>query len=414
MRNKAAMISELFPHLFLPQSQERTRVKTITKITRYCIDGDDVASAYAIDASSKRAVVYKNFVHYVNQTDQLDVTDVLKQWLYVSSGITDTCSSYIMQLIAHLDQERHEDIVPSLNVVFTAESAAASHKATLIDSLNYLCRINFSATVYLLLSSDFNIIATKEIDASASIEHAFNIPKPFAPYASLFSNTTSAPILTFHYQSNGDLFLLGHEHYSGRNQCTLLASRRNQKWHCYDMDLLETLFYARFNNNHIGKHLLKIAFELSYEHHGGLIIYDRSNRIDHRHILNPQSSGVKNSSDPFIRNLHAVIRSTPKKALSIAPNMRQILKDIMTLDGCVIFNDEGLMAVGALLSIQTTHPESTIEQALQSAFSSILGGRHAASLYANVLGAMALKISQNGTITFDTRYYNDTVTLEFL
>ncbi len=419
MSQKAKLLATLFPHFFLPtssQEQHRHTESAIKRITRYRVEGEEVASAYYIGGSTSktRKVVYEQLMAYLNTDTPITTNDIITRWLYLSSGITEACSSYILDLITRLDRERHEDIFPNLNLVFTADTAATSHHTTVVDSLNYLCRINFSAEVYVALSRDFKILTTQEIVTQASTEYAFNVPKAFVPYATLFESKTSAPLLTLHYQSNGDLFLLGKEHYSGNGKFTMIASRRNHRWHCYDMDLLEKLFRARFNNNHIGKSLLKIAFELSHEHHGGLIIYDPSQHIYEQQILNPKSSDVQNSPDPFIKNLSNVIRSTPKQALSVAPNMMQILKNLMTLDGCVIFNDEGLQSVGSILSIQTDHCDPTIATALQSTFTSILGGRNAASLYANVLGGIALKISQNGTITLYTRYYRQTITLEFL
>ncbi len=418
MSHKATLLATLFPHFFQPtppQYRHDNVIPNLNNITRYRIDEHEIASAYHIGGTSqKRELLYEQLMDYVTTQKHLTTDDIITQWLYLSSGITKACSSYILALITRLDQERNEDIFPNLNLVFTAESATTAHQTTLLDSLNYLCRINFSAEVYIVLSHDFKILSTQEITQKSAKEHAFNVPQAFAPYAGLFHSREPAPLLTLHYQSNGDLFVLGKEYYSGREKFTMLASRRNQKWHCYDMDLLEKLFRARFNNNNIGKSLLKIAFELSHEHHGGLIIYDQAQRITKQHILNSQSSDVQNSHDPFIQNLSQLIRSTPKKALSVDPNMLQILKNLMTLDGCVIFNDEGLQSVGSLLSIQTRHDNRAIEQELQSIFTTILGGRNAASLYANALGGIALKISQNGTITFYTRYYKQTVTLEFL
>ncbi len=418
MSHKATLLATLFPHLFLPTSPPHRSDSVpshLKNVTRYRIENKEVASAYHIGGTSeKRERLYETLIADITAKEQITTDDIIIQWLYLSSGISNSCTSYILKLITQLDQERHEEIFPNINLVFTNESATTAHQTTLIDSLNYLCRINFSAEVYIVLSHDFKILSTQEIPAAASKEHAFNVPKAFAPYATLFHSRKSAPLLTLHYQSNGDLFLLGKEHYSGNEKFTMLASRRNRQWHCYDMDLLEKLFRARFNNNNIGKTLLKIAFELSHEHHGGLIIYDQSRLLHQQHILNAQSSDVQNSHDPFIQNLSQLIRSTPKKALSVAPHKMQILKNLMTLDGCVIFNDEGLQSVGSLLSIQTRHDNKAIEQELQSIFTTILGGRNAASLYANALGCIALKISQNGTITFYTRYYKQTVTLEFL
>ncbi len=418
MSHKTVLLAAMFPHLFLPTPHHRRhdRMQASTKqITQYLVDGEAVASAYHISSTvKKREYLYEQLIAFVNTQETITAEDIITQWLALSSGINRLCTSYMLTLIARLDQERNEDIFPNLNLVFTSNTATAAHQTTLLDSLSYLCRINFSAEVYIALSQDFNILSTQEITTHTAKEHAFNVPKTFAPYATLFDSKESAPLFTLHYQSNGDLFVLGNEHYSGNEKFTMLASRRNQQWHCYDMDLLEKLFYARFNNNNIGKSLLKIAFELSHEHHGGLIIYDQSKRIHNQHVLNPKSSQVHNNSDPFIKNLSQVIRSTPKKALSVAPSMMQILKNLMTLDGCVIFNDEGLQSVGSLLSIQTRHDNKTVEHELQSIFTTILGGRNAASLYANALGGIALKISQNGTITFYTRYYQQTVTLEFL
>ena len=417
MSYKAQLLATMFPHLFLPEpTQARQHDEfRFKKITRYRIDGADVASAYYIgDASPQRKAVYYRLLESLKAAETITTEDVVSQWLYVSSGVSAPCASYILKLIALLDQERHEDIFPNLNLVLTTDTASADHPQTLMDSLHYLCRIHFSAEVYIMLSQDFKIMGIYEMNPAASTEHAFNVPKPFAPYATLFHSNNTTALLTVHYQSNGDVFLLGQEHYSAQKKYTVIASRRNRQWHCYDMDLLETLFRARFNNNQIGKSLLKIALELSYERHGGLIIYDQFRRLSHQQVLNPQSSDIHSSRDPFLKNFSTLIRSTPKKALSIAPGSMQILKNLMTLDGCVIFDDEGLQSVGSILSLQTHHTDPAVEEALQSAFSSILGGRNAASLYASALGGIALKISQNGTITFDTHYYKQTVTLKFL
>ena len=303
----------------------------------------------------------------------------------------------------------YENHFQNTNLVFTENSRLIFDPTN--DEHSYITNIDFSSNVFLEITQ--NKFKLDEIKLSSSFNKYDNlyIPKKFENYSELLKSFENL-LFTFHYMSNGDVYILSKynidnlydrdDKFQNNKSLTMIASRRNNKWTCYDNSRLEKLFFHRFKRKTIGKNLLKIAFELSQQRKGGLIIYDIENSIANK-ILNEDYSLIRFHKVGFMNDVEEIINSS-KTGLSVNPHSFEKLKVLMMMDGCVIFNDTGLVSVGSILSLDKK----------KGIYNDITGARSAASIFAHELNGRVLKISQNGTISLFTEYGKTKIILEFL
>lgn len=405
---------DCFPHLFV-LNLELIEGNYNSNFTTYSWQNQIIASAIHEDTKSNNDYMYKSLIEKFEESN-FSQTDIVKDWLFLifNRSIGNSFSPYkeninsIFKIIDLLDSSMYENHFQNTNLVFTEESFLDFDPY--LDEHRYITNIDFSSNVFLQVTK--NEFQLNEITITSSFNKNDNlyIPKKFENYSDLLKLIDNL-LFTFHYMSNGDVYILSKYNIDNSNDeksfvksksLTMIASRRNNKWTCYDNTRLEKVFFHRFKKKTIGKNLLKVAFELSQQRKGGLIIYDIENTILDK-VLNEDYSLIKLHKIGFMSEIKEIINSS-KTGLSINQNSFERLKVLMMMDGCVIFNDEGLTSVGSILSLTKK----------RGIYNDITGARSAASLFAHELNGRVLKISQNGTISLFTEYDKTKIILEFL
>ena len=148
-------------------------------------------------------------------------------------------------------------------------------------------------------------------------------------------------------------------------------------------------------NPYVGANLFEVVFDLSFRRQGALLIYDPRAPACADHILNPESivldewhSNGHGRSDRHAgqaligRSIEDI--AVGKKAGSLKRKRRLI--EMACVDGAVIFDDDHLLAVGALIR---SHPSVGNQ----------LGARTTAARSRLSLGRHPIKVSSDGDVT---------------
>ncbi len=192
--------------------------------------------------------------------------------------------------------------------------------------------------------------------------------------------------LCVHLTPQGDLILM--------NRDGLLAARRRRKWKLYDgPTFTDSLAYC-LGSTMVAANLLEVIFDLSFRRRGALLIYDPNHQI-HGHILNWESILVSQWQTD------ATLEATMDFGQAvIAPSLRDLavgksagalrkkrrLIELANVDGALVFDDDRLLAAGAILE---SHPNAGGQ----------FGERATAAQSAYLWGARAVNISADGDVT---------------
>lgn len=191
---------------------------------------------------------------------------------------------------------------------------------------------------------------------------------------------------SFHRTQRGDIIIVD---YNG-----ILASWRKGRWYIYDTTAL--IFTLEDVFEIVGKtttgswmpnDLLDIAFDLSYKRHGALLIYDPYNKVISR-VSNEGSKliGSPNSSDGARQMLRNSVERIRIGGATVDDRQRKLLLEIASMDGAVIFNDEQVLAFGAMIK-----PHSLAKHSF--------GARSTAAYSARCWGGYPMKVSADGDIS---------------
>jgi hypothetical protein len=218
--------------------------------------------------------------------------------------------------------------------------------------------------------------------------------------------------LSAHLTSQGDLVFM--------NKDGLLAARRKRKWKIYDVRTFKNGLAQCMGKATVGANLFEIVFDLSFARYGSLLVYDPRHQLRER-LLNRQSivfpgwkdegkSNGKTGGNGHAANGHAgngkpaedngsppaaiacqdlIARSVMDLGLGegiAALKRKRRLIELARVDGAVIFDDQYLLAVGAIIR---SHPD----------VGSQLGARTTAAKSAFLWGAHPVKVSSDGDVT---------------
>ena len=216
--------------------------------------------------------------------------------------------------------------------------------------------------------------------------------------------------LSAHLTSQGDLVFM--------NQDGLLAARRKRKWKIYDMRTFKNCLAQCLGKATVGANLFEIVFDLSFAHYGSLLVYDPRHQLRER-LLNRQSivfpgwkedaktngngnghghaangnghaangKAVEGSSSLTCQDLiaRAVMDLGLGEGIGALKRKHRLI-ELARVDGAVIFDDQHLLAVGAIIR---SHPD----------VGSQLGARTTAAKSAYLWGAHPVKVSSDGDVT---------------
>lgn len=257
----------------------------------------------------------------------------------------------------------------------------------------YLLGIQFSPNNYIQLSQN----ATKMIDFGTIENSSIELQIPLPKELKIYLNSNLNIKIGLLYTANGDVYIINNE--------TLMSCRRNQQWYCHDFVTLQKLFVERYTRKKIGKQLLHVALQLSYQKKGGLIIFLPDKKQIPIDIINTNVSSECSDLFKFKTIKGSLLKVFNKDAVQINERNFDLFIDLVSLDGCVVLHEkEGLKHIGGLIGFPN-----------HKVLHNIIGARNASSVYAErIIDAITLKISQNGTITLFTEYNKEKITLEFL
>jgi hypothetical protein len=218
---------------------------------------------------------------------------------------------------------------------------------------------------------DYQEILWKEVRDSS--EYRF-IPEFLEPFASILQEGE----FSVHLHRHGDFFIM--------DSRGLLAANRKGRWRVYDTQTFKNSVCGIMGNFTVGSNLFELMFDLSYRRHGALLVYDPAHKVIGQ-VVNPQSvmGGESPSPDAARAMLGPVIRDIQLGRTDRLVRKKNLFLEIAGLDGAVIFDDEELLAVGAMIK---QHPN----------LGSYLGARTIAAQSAYRYGGIPIKISADGEI----------------
>ncbi len=174
---------------------------------------------------------------------------------------------------------------------------------------------------------------------------------------------------SLHLTARRDLIVLGFE--------GMIAARRRGGWYIYDAARLQTDVYASFGEYRLSANLFGVMLDLSYGARGALLVYDPAGQVL-KEVINADEAvigGPRPRGDRVRRMLADAIRPIGMTDTKLAPRKRWLFLEIASLDGAVLFDDDGVLAFGAMIrsnpEVQGYHGARTT--AMHSAY--LWGGR---------------------------------------
>jgi hypothetical protein len=178
------------------------------------------------------------------------------------------------------------------------------------------------------------------------------------------------------------------------NKAGLLAARRKRRWKLYEVETFKDSFSHCLQSECVGVNLFEVVFDLSFRRQGALLIYDPEHLIRER-ILNPESivfAGWRKEGDVPCGDCSGQALIGPSieqtaigRGLGSLTKKRRLI-EMAAVDGAVVFDDDRLLAVGALIR---SHPNVGNQ----------LGARATAARSAYLWGARPIKVSSDGDVT---------------
>jgi hypothetical protein len=250
-------------------------------------------------------------------------------------------------------------------------------------------RLASSAFSYLAVDSDLRLIDYGEVEWSQikpATSYKFH-PEFLHPIHSVMDESDFSAHLT----TGGDLIIM--------SKAGLLATRRNRKWKIYDVRTFKNSLAYCLGGDYVGANLFEVVFDLSFRRQGSLLIYDPEYLVAD-HILNPESiihdeyrrrgvgadgpqAGPRAETGQSMITAAIADIAIGHKAGSLRRKRR--LVEMAGVDGAVVFDDDHLLAVGALIR---SHPNVGNQ----------LGARATAARSAYLWGGRPIKVSSDGDV----------------
>jgi hypothetical protein len=185
---------------------------------------------------------------------------------------------------------------------------------------------------------------------------------------------------SIHHTSKRDLIVVG--------RGGIIATKRKSRWKLYDPNNLKNSLGDILHGEYrIGCNIYEILFDLSFQRHGALLIFDPSDKLNAQ-VVNPHAWIVPEDAD--MGSAHSILRrrirdikspvwgTTPKRD-------KRLFLELASVDGALIFSQSEIKAFGAMIK---THSKAKGQY----------GARATASLSAYLYGAYPIRISADGDV----------------
>jgi hypothetical protein len=331
--------------------------------------------------------------HFVNLPGLIDVLleSFAIEWLQMHSPSTDWVR--FIKYLESIARRTHENQPVALNLIIRPGQGSGDITRPYIQK--FFDRLASSTFSYLAVDSDLRLIEYGEVgwaEVKASTSYKFH-PEFLHPIHSVMEETDFSAHLT----TGGDLIIM--------SKAGMLATRRNRKWKIYDVRTFKNSLAHCLGSHYVGANLFEVVFDLSFRRQGALLIYDPDHVIGD-HVLNPESmfdprqtkSAARRGAVAAAESKHAARHETGqtmvvdsigdisvgRRAGSLRRKRRLI--EMSGVDGAVVFDDERLLAIGALIR---SHPDVGNQ----------LGARATAARSAYLWGGRPIKVSSDGDVT---------------
>lgn len=282
------------------------------------------------------------------------------------------------KFIAYIEQVRfrtYENNQVRINYIIGAGKGSVSMTDSSIQKI--VDPLSSSMQVYFRVDRDLRFLDYQEIlwkQVSESLVHRF-VPEFLEPFAS----TLQEGEFSVHLHEHGDIFIM--------NSGGLIAANRKGRWRVYDAQTFKYSVCGVTGNMSVGANLFELMFDLSYRRHGALLVYDPRHAVL-EHIVNPQSmiSSKSIAQDAARAMLGPVIRDIAMGRSERIERKKNLLLEIAGLDGAIVFDDDEIIAIGAMIR---QHSSLTAAR---------FGARSIAAQSAYCYGAVPVKISADGEI----------------
>lgn len=319
---------------------------------------------------------FSRFAEYPGLTDVL-LESLIITWLRLHSDSIRWVP--LLKYLGMLARRTSENAPVSLNLIVRAGKGSGDISQPSLQK--FVDRLGSSPFVYLVIDHQLQLIDYAEV----SRQRAAMMPSStFVPtFLQPIHNVMQDGDFSLHVTPFGDLIIM--------NGQGVLASRRHGKWKVFDIPAFRRSLYQCLENEFVATNLLDIVLELSFTRQGALFIYDPLHRM-RGHILNPDSI----VSERWTTNAHVglsgqslfsrLLKDVEFGNMTGTLQCKRRLLEIATVDGAVVFDDLGLLAIGAIV---TSHPD----------VGSQLGARATATRSSYLWGAHPTAVSSDGEVS---------------
>ncbi|HEX3997050.1 MAG TPA: hypothetical protein VHX65_00695 [Pirellulales bacterium] len=332
-------------------------------------------------SARSRELQIERFVEYPGIIDIL-MESFAVEWLRLHSADTDW-----VRLINYLDtvaRRTHENLPVALTLVIRPGSGQGD--VTLPRLQRFFDRLAASAHTftYLAVDADLRLIDYGSVEWSqVNDAKSYNFYPEFLHPIRCAMNDDD---LVAHVTSRGELVIM--------NKTGLLATKRKRKWKIYDARDFEFSLAQCIGSANVAANLLELIFDLSFRRQGALLVYDAAHCVlprvlNSESIVSPdwyhngQTASVRESGQALIRHsIDDIAVGGPPGSLK---KKRQLI-EMASIDGAIIFDDDHILAIGALIK---SHSE----------VGSQLGARATAARSSFLWGARPIKVSSDGDVT---------------
>ena len=357
--------------------------------------GDSTAYVFATQAPSKRLDTLVEVIEErlpalaeisaplpATMSTELVQRRVVQHWLEKLPG--EVAWNELLGYVEDLGSRTYENDPVGCNIVVTHEHPDNVPEVFVTDPIHQkvLDPLAGSPFSYLRVTSDLRFVSYDEIPWNeVSDERRYEFyPGFLRPLAGAVREEEYA----VHRTSRGDIVI--------QDQDGMIASRRKGRWRIYEMADLQVAAKEHLNGKlRLAQNLLEVALSLSFKRHGALLVYDPGHRVveELTNGAECRMSGDGTQGDACRQMLASTLHPIALGAPYPDPKTRRRLLEASTLDGAVIFDDEHVLAIGAMIRPHENVPPEK-------------GARSTAALSALWHQGHPIKISADGDITFYT------------
>jgi len=309
----------------------------------------------------------ESFAQYPGLSDVL-LESIAIEWLRVGSAAIHWVP--LVKYLSMLARRTNENLPVSLNLVI--KPGVGQDDVTRPAMQKFVDHLASSPGVYLAIDAQLRIMDYAEV-RPGPVEIIYS--SAFVPSFLQPIHTEMGPEdFSAHVTRNGDVILMDIQ--------GVLAARRKGKWKVFDVPAFRRSLFLCIGNEFVATNLLDILLELSFTRQGALFIYDplhcmrghilnQESIVSDRWLSEPDPGAVPSGQSVFSLFLKDIAFGMPAGTIG---SKRRLL-EIATVDGAVVFDHLGLLAVGAIVE---SHPEVGNQLGARStaARSSFLWGSH--------------------------------------